>query len=198
MNTFFISLFIIGSVACSTSPEPIAVHDFGVPITHQARLVTEGIKIDVTAPEWLTDTRIRYRLNYADKTQIRYYAKDRWIAPPVQLFEQYLLSQKAQSLDKVETSLPGLANQADYCKTASAIYRLRIHVLDFEQQFDTPERSRVLLSLLVEAYDRESQLVFKQSMPFEQASSTADAKGAINAFARLIHRAVQQINLMCL
>jgi len=141
MNLFLISLFIISSVACSTSSESIAVHDFGMPpITNPARLATDDIKIDVTAPEWLTDTRIRYRLNYADKTQIRYYAKDRWITPPVQLFKQYLL---------INQQATGLSSRD------KAKYQLRIYLSDFEQQFDSPDHAHVLLSLLVETYDKE-------------------------------------------
>lgn len=195
MNRVIIKLFILGSVACSTAHEPIAVHDFGVPIAEQAYSAIDNIKIDVTAPEWLTDTRVRYRLNYTDKTQIRYYAKDRWVAPPVQLFEQYLLfSQNTQSANKI----PYASAQTDHYKTLRAINRLRIHLSDFEQQFDSPENARVLINLFVEVYDTKNNLILKKAMSFEQPSSTPDAKGAIEAFASLMRRAVQQVIQLCL
>ncbi len=86
------------------------------------------------APTWLWDNRIRYRLLYASPTRVGFYALDLWIAPPPELFEQLLISSG---------------------KTRN--YSLNIRLQDFEQQFDAPDRARVVLRFSVEAYSGDNK-----------------------------------------
>lgn len=166
MNILLIGLLILGSSACSTYPEQLALHDFGLPV------VADGFQANVRieAPEWLQDNRIRYRLLYASPTQVRFYTLDRWIASPPELFEQQLL---------VGGKLPGR--------------RLIIRLLDFEQQFDAPDSARAMLRLSVSVDANDNTPVATQIMSLEQATTTPDAKGAVDGLARLTRQAVDKI-----
>ena len=115
----------------------------------QCRLIksTQGNKpaITVDAPTWLWDNRIRYRLLYASPTRVGFYALDLWVAPPPELFEQLLIAS-----GKIQN------------------YSLVIWLNDFEQQFQAPDRARVILRFSVEAYAvGNSKKAFTQEFALE-------------------------------
>lgn len=157
------------SAGCSVTDKQPAVHDFGLPVsaaTHQGRA-----SINVNAPTWLWDNRIRYRLLFASPSQVRFYGLDRWIASPPELFEQLLTSSgKAQN------------------------HALLIRLQDFEQQFDAPSRARVVLRFSVEAYSgNDKQKIGTQEFYLQQPTKTPDATGAINGFTDLTQQAAEKI-----
>ena len=163
---------IIAATGCSLGPKPqTALHDFGVSVRVPDGNV-DPAPISVSAPKWLWDNRIRYRLLYAAPTQVRFYTLDRWIASPPELFEQ-------------ELAADGKVND----------YPLRIRLLDFEQQFDAPDKARVLLRFYVEAYDRDTKKVIAaRELSLEKITQTADAAGAVSAFAELTRQAGDNIH----
>ena len=162
------SLLLIGA-GCSlgTKPVLITLHDLG-PAHHPEKTVSAS---SLDAPVWLWDDRIRYRLLYADTSAIRFYTQDRWEAPPPALLELYLsFIEKRQDI------------------------MLQIRLTEFEQQFDTPQKSRVILGLQVEARSlNNNQAIGKRDFRLEQATATANASGAINSFTALTHQAVAEI-----
>jgi len=164
---------IMVSTGCGIAPKQRqpALHDFGAPYFKNESGRSFKPAITVTAPKWLRDNRIRYRLLYADPTQVRFYAMDRWIAAPPELLEQQLIN-GAKSLG----------------------YLLNIHLLDFEQQFESSDRARAVMRFYLEAYaPDDKRLLGAQEFRLEQATRTADASGAVTAFAELVRQAEDRI-----
>lgn len=150
--------------ACSLLPErppQPALHDFGAA---GAAAPAPWSSVDVDAPDWLQNDRLQYRLLYAKPTELRSYTLDRWIAPPPALLEQRL---------KAGRSANG--------------YRLRIELQAFEQVFDRPGRSHVMIRL------RAETPAAAKTFQFEQPTASPDAAGAVQAFAQTISRAVAQL-----
>lgn len=164
---------IMVSAGCGIAPKQRqpALHDFGAPYFKNESERSSKSAVIVTAPKWLRDNRIRYRLLYADPTQVRFYAMDRWIAEPSELLEQQLIASiKSQG------------------------YLLNIHLLDFEQQFESSDRARVVMRFYLEVYALDDKrLLGAQEFRLEQATQTADASGAVTAFAELVRQAEDRI-----
>jgi cholesterol transport system auxiliary component len=157
------------SASCSIAPkqQQAALHDFGALYSRHDSGQSTKPAVTVTAPKWLWDNRIRYRLLYAAPTQVRFYALDRWIAAPPELLEQQL-ADDTKSLD----------------------YLLNIRLLDFEQQFESSDRARVVMRFYLEAYAPDNKVLLgAQEFHLEQATQTPDASGAVTAFAELVRQA---------
>jgi cholesterol transport system auxiliary component len=168
----FSTLFFI--TGCSISPKQPALHDFGLPVSISTDKSKRDNKstITVDAPTWLWDNRIRYRLLYASPTRVGFYALDLWIAPPPELFEQLLISSG---------------------KTRN--YSLIIWLQDFEQQFDTPDRARVVLRFSVDAYSDDNKKIGAQEFYLERAITTPNAAGAVSGFDNLTRQAANRIQV---
>jgi cholesterol transport system auxiliary component len=169
MNYILIAWLVFFVTGCSVPDKQPALHDFG-----RARVMSiqqAGVSININAPTWLWDNRIRYRLLFASPSEVRFYGLDRWIAPPPELFEQILASNAGFSG-----------------------YSLIIRLQDFEQQFDAPDKARVVLRFTVEAYSpNDKQKVGSKEFYLDQATKSPDAAGAINSFSDVAHQAVKKI-----
>lgn len=169
MRTLLIIGLVLFSAACSVADKRPALHDFAAPLStadQQGRAW-----VSVNAPTWLWDNRIRYRLLFAAPSQIRFYGLDRWIAAPPELFEHMLnVSGKAQD------------------------YNVIIRLQDFEQQFDAPDRARVVLRFSAEAYFGNDK-VGTQAFYLQQPTKTPDAAGAISGFTDLARQAGEKIQI---
>lgn len=167
-----IALFL-GSCTILPEIQPVAIHDFGFTFYKPGNSDLAPTQVSVEAPEWLADTRIRYRLLYAEPTQVRYYSLDQWIAPPNELFEQ-LLSTHTSGLPKL----------------------LAIQIQGFEQQFDAPGRAKALMRFsAVASSENSGDKLLKKDFVLQQPCPTADAKGAVTGFSILARNAVDQIQL---
>ena len=170
LAVFSVVLFCTG---CSVPHKRPVLHDFGPSVQASAYKGREGNNpaITVNAPTWLWDNRIRYRLLYASPTQLGFYALDLWIASPPELFEQLLISSG---------------------KTRK--YTLNIQLQQFEQQFDSPDRARVVLRFSVEAKtEGNNKKAVIQEFYLERPTATPDAAGAVNAFVKLSQQAADRI-----
>lgn len=172
MRYVLIGLLTLLGAACTMNPAPVpALHDFGLP--GAAPGLNEDIKPDIAvdAPTWLWDTRIHYRLLYATPSRIRTYMLDRWIASPPELFQQQLLvSSKTRN------------------------YPLVIRLLNFEQQFASPEHATVVLRFVAHVYSADhKRLLASKEFALQQATQTADAAGAVEGFTSLAQQAVDTI-----
>lgn len=165
-----VTLAATGCSSFSRRPSP-AVHDFGPLQTGAARRETASPTVVVEAPEWLRDQRIRYRLIYADPTQVRFYADDHWLAPPPALLAQRLLA----------------AGEGQP-------YRLRVQLTDFEQIFDARDRSRIVLSFHATALTSDNgRMVGERVFTFSRPTPTPDAAGAVTAFATAVNQAAGEV-----
>jgi cholesterol transport system auxiliary component len=172
-SSLLVSAIIMASAGCSVAPKPSqpALHDFGAPYLQYENGTFARPAVTVTAPKWLRDNRIRYRLLYAAPTRVRFYALDRWIAPPPELFEQHLIA-GAKPLE----------------------YLLNIRLMDFEQQFEASDRARVVMRFYLEAYASDSKRQLgAHEFHLQQATQTPDAAGAVTAFAGLVQQAESRI-----
>ncbi len=164
---------LLSGTGCSISPRRPALHDFGVPVSTLTYKNKQGNNpvINVDAPTWLWDDRIRYRLLYASPTRVGFYTLDLWVAPPPELFEQILISS-----GKIEN------------------YSLSIWLYDLEQQFVAPNQARVVLHFSVEAYSSDkNKKAVTQEFYLEQPTTTPDAADAVTGFGNLTRQAADRI-----
>ncbi|WP_333874777.1 ABC-type transport auxiliary lipoprotein family protein [Methylobacter sp.] len=169
MRYLLIGWLVFFSIGCSVTAKQPALHDFGLPAS--TALTHGNASVSINAPTWLWDNRIRYRLLFASPSQVRFYGLDRWIASPPEMFEQLLaFNGKAQD------------------------YALIIRLQDFEQQFDAPDRARVVLRFSVEAYSDNKQKIGMQEFYMQQSTKTPDAAGAIAGFIDLAHKANERVH----
>ncbi|MBK8815754.1 MAG: membrane integrity-associated transporter subunit PqiC [Methylococcaceae bacterium] len=171
MLLFGLSLLITSGCTVLPKAETYAVHDFGFALSASDSSQTSQAQINVIAPDWLADNRIRYRLLYSEPTQVRFYTLDRWIAPPNDLIEQLLLTK--------------LSNQT---------WPLTIQLQSFEQQFNLPGHDEAVMTFQAISFAGSSENPTSEKDFFlKENCPTADAKGAVTAFSRLTPRAADEI-----
>lgn len=168
-----LALFVALSVtACEITPKQPDVHDFGLPIGMGSSSSNVSVpNIDIDAPKWIWDTRIRYRLLYKSPTKVNFYMLDRWIATPPELFKQQLVAQGK-----------------------SLRYPLSIKFLDFEQQFDSAKQAKVFIRVSVTAFSNTNKPLATREFQWQRLTQTPDANGAVQGFVALVHGAVNDID----
>lgn len=157
---------------CAETVQVPSLHDFGIiKVPIQSRQESASAEINVVAPKWLSDTRIRYRLLHAQPTRVRFYNLDQWIAPPPELLKLHLAS---EHLD------PN--------------YSLSVHLLNFEQQFEAPGSASVLLQFSADVFaaDSKKKLAAREFV-LRSGKVSPDAEGAVEGFAELAKQASHQI-----
>jgi cholesterol transport system auxiliary component len=167
---FLLTLVVLfASTGCFMTPKQPALHDFGLAITGHPSKSPPITTVD--APTWLWDNRIRFRLLYSSPTKVGFYALDQWIASPPELFQQQLIN-----------STPPTC-------------QLRIRLLEFEQQFDAPDKAHVVLHFSVDASSlKNHQKLSNQDYRLQLATESPDAAGAVKAFSQLVKQADRQID----
>jgi len=168
------AVLLLALASCSLLPDrppTPALHDFGPAETRSSDATAAWSAVAVDAPEWLQSENIRYRLLYAEPTRVRFYAQDRWLAPPPALLAQRLsLSQGAGGL------------------------RLKIRLLEFEQVFDTPQTAHMTLIFRATAMQPDNDAIAaEQVFHFTRPTPAANAQGAVTSFASLIGEAVNSL-----
>lgn len=151
------ALGLVAGCASVVAPPPPAqaTYDLGpAPLREGAAgLVT----VDVVAPSRLDQTRMRYRLGYADPHEVRAYTRSRWEAPPARLLSERF----AQAW-----SGPDLGG----C-------RLVVSLDEWIHDFPAPDRSRVLLAVDARLEDRAGKALAQRRFHSEVAATRHDAPG---------------------
>lgn len=167
-----VALFVIIS-ACSILPKASAVHDFGnlqVNASVDPDNSIQTTQITVDAPKWINDNRLHYRLLYANPTQVRSYALDRWIAPPPELLEQLL------------------NNSGKHWPVS-----VKINLQVFEQQFITTDKAKVVIHFSAVTIPDDNHQTVRRNFSLELPCPTADANGAVTGFNSLTRQVVDKI-----
>lgn len=153
-----------------------AAYDFGPQREkRQARDLIKGVLLipAVNAPTWLEGTGIVYRLLYEDGARPRVYALSRWVAPPADMLTDRVRDRFADVARAVVTS--GYGAREDYV--------LRLELDNFSQQFEAPDKSRIVLrarATLVSGSQRT--LIAQREFAVERAAE-ANAPGAVKALS---------------
>lgn len=172
---FWILIGLIAS-GCQLLPDRApsqAVHDFGPTHGQVGSLAVPWSHVSVDAPDWLQDPSIRYRLLYSQPTQVRFYSQARWIAPPPEL----------------------LANRLGVARADSGV-DLKIALQSFEQVFDRPRQSSVVLQIHAQAVEIQSlRLLGSRGFRWTQAAQSGDARGAVAAFSDLLYLARSDLSV---
>ncbi|MHB8667927.1 MAG: ABC-type transport auxiliary lipoprotein family protein [Burkholderiales bacterium] len=162
---------------CAVGPharEGMTNYDFGLPRADKdahPRLHRDLIVAAVSAPAWMDNSGIYYRLSYQDAIQPRAYALSHWVMPPAALLGQRLRAAIARS------STAGVFAPAD---GARAEYALRLDLEEFSQVFDAANSSRAVLRLRATLL-RKRDAVAQQDFAVEHAAATPNAEGGVHA-----------------
>lgn len=163
--------------ACSTAPQlrdGMASYDFGLTATGKEdhpRLQRDLVVAAVSAPAWMDNSGIYYRLGYQDAARPQAYAQSRWVMPPAALLGQRLRAAIARA-SKAAVFTPADGVRVDYT--------LRLELDEFSQIFDAADRSRGLVRLRASLI-RNRSMVAQQSFNIEQAAATPNAEGGVRA-----------------
>lgn len=159
--------------ACASAPQRPALYDLGPLPAQQALPALPPLALAaVSSPAWLDGHRMFYRLAYDSPQQPRAYAYARWTMSPAQLLEQRLKARIAAA-----GGVPLAASEG-----AMNVPVLRIEADDFSQVFDSPNASRVRVSLRASVY-RGRVLLAHKAFVQEPAAASADAAGGAAALA---------------
>ena len=152
----------------------IAPVETAVPANANPGLPT--IRLRTSAPSWLDDTSMHYRLLYADDLQTLTYAYARWVTPPAELFAQRLRQRLAAT---------GAGTSA-----AAPAQPLDVELEEFVQLFETPTRSFGRVSVHVRLSGASSA---QASFTEQIAAPTPDAPGGARALAAAADAVIARI-----
>jgi|LNFM01.2.fsa_nt_gb cholesterol transport system auxiliary component len=166
------ALVLLG--ACTVGPsqrEAPLTYDFGpLPPTQDtvaAKAEATLLLPSVTAPSWLDNTGVVYRLVYADPARPRVYANSRWSAPPPALLTQRLQTRFAGALDILTGPAP-----------ARADYALQLDLDDFSQSFEAPGSSTVKVRLRATLIHLPTRRLVAQQTFTQERHAMPNAEGA--------------------
>ena len=184
-------IVLSASSGCSlmTSKEaPKADFDFGpvaaahVPYPAKAAQV-DIVVYEVTAPAWMDQSSMYYRLAYRNAANPMPYAQSQWVMSPAALLTQRLRSSLNASssgeIQRVSSEDP-------------AVYALRSELFEFEQVFDQPDRSRGVLRL--RATLEGGGVWTQRTFAIEKPAPTADAAGGVTALSQCADELAVLIN----
>lgn len=171
---------------CSVLPAQAAqpqTHDFG-PLPSPGDATTGLVQVDrVSAPAWIDDGAIHYRLAYSDPTSLRSYADHRWAAAPSDL-----LGLRLRAL---------LGGQAKSGRAAQPDRLLTVELMQFEQDFASAQQASVQLTAKVSLRKAADGQLLGEKLFVLSVPSTPDVHGAINDLSKTAEQAAEQIARWC-
>jgi cholesterol transport system auxiliary component len=167
-------LLLDGCGGLPKSGSQAALYDFGI-TPADAPFTTLPIRLTgVEAAPGLEGSEIRYRLAYQNPARVFAYTESRWVAPPDKLI--------AKRIEQRLRSSP------------SALCLLHIKLEMFDQIFDSPDSSKVLVRLHADLTESKAKIPLAQiSMEKDQISKSADARGGVEALTSVTDEAVSSI-----
>jgi cholesterol transport system auxiliary component len=165
---------LAGCAGAPQSRDAMATYDFGLPRSDKEanpRLQQDLLVGALSAPVWMDNAGIYYRLAYQDASRPRAYAQSRWVMPPAALLGLRLRASIARA-NKAAVFTPADGARADYT--------LRLELEEFSQVFDAPDKSRAVVRLRATLI-RGRGVVAQQGFSVERAAATPDAEGGVQA-----------------
>ena len=162
---------------CSVGPQThygFASYDFGLPRAGKdatPRLQQDLLVAELSAPGWMDNSGIYYRLAYQDPTRPQAYAHSRWVMPPAALLGRKLRARIAGA-STAAVFTPADAVRADYT--------LRLDLEEFSQVFEAADKSRAVVRLRATLV-RGRAIVAQQDFGVERAAPSANAEGGVRA-----------------
>jgi cholesterol transport system auxiliary component len=153
-----------------------AVYDFGPELTKRDkgdRIGAIFLVPSVSAPTWLEGNGIVYRLLYEDGARPRVYSLSRWVSAPADMLTDRVRDRLADVARAVITS--GYGAREDYV--------LRLELDNFSQQFEAPDRSRVLLRVRATLVEGANRTLLAQREFIVERPAEPNAAGAVKALS---------------
>ena len=188
MSRIGILLCLLALGACSVAPQTreMAAYDFGpaAPVKAEAQIGVNLTVAEVTAPAWMENANLHYRLAYNDAARPLPYANSRWVMAPAALLTQRLRAALRQS-SKAAVLSPSDGVRTDYV--------LRLDLEEFSQVFDSAEKSRGVLRLQARLL-RGNEVAAQQSFNIEQPAPSANAEGGVRALTAATDESARQLS----
>jgi cholesterol transport system auxiliary component len=165
------------SLLPARAPAPVtATYDFGAfPADPPARLTDATVVLrQVTAPIWLMESQIHYRLMYDDPRQLRSYADSHWAGAPTDLVAA-----------RVAHALAIAGTEAAY---SSKRYSLYIDIPVFEQDFTAANAATAVVQLHAQLRDPLSGEAYFDRTFSESVATEASARGAADGLAASVDK----------
>jgi len=162
---------------CALGPQSrqgMASYDFGLPraeMDANQRLHQDLVVAEVTAPAWMDNSGIYYRLAYQDATRPEAYTLSHWVMSPAALLGQRLRSRLARA------SSAGVFVPSDGVRAG---HTLRLELEEFSQVFDAPDKGRAVLRMRASLI-RQHVVVAQQGFNIEHTAATPNAEGGVRA-----------------
>lgn len=191
MKRLLLSIGLLCLSACALSPSrqvATTAYDFD-PVQafrHAAaspRLSGHIVVDGVTAPAWMDNSNMYYRLAYQNAASPQRYAESRWVMSPAALLTTRLKSRVAQASE-------GMVVRANNGPRDE--HNLTIELDEFDQIFDGPDQSRVVIALRATLRSSDGWLV-QRVFATEEPASTPDAAGGARALTEASDELIQGI-----
>lgn len=173
-----LSVFLLS--ACSvvpSQPAPPQRHDFGLWSAEGGRVSVPVTLASVTAPAWLDGTAIVYRDTETAPTALHQYANNEWVAPPADLLRAALERRLAEA-----------------GSTGGPSYRLRLHLMAFEQRIEgSNARVRMTLEAVLLPPSRAPASASQHRIFALERPVTPDVDGAITGLAGIAREGVARV-----
>lgn len=184
---------LAGCVSFNKSQPTVSMYDFGTQQAQTTRQISQQalqhrkslLIADATAPSWLDNNAIHYRLLYHNPTQSHAYASSRWIAAPAAL-----LTQQIRNRIVTRTNEQVIKDSS----TAKTDYALHIELEEFIQLFDTMDASHIVIGLRASLVERNTRkLLAQKDLSITEKTPTADAAGAVFALSSASNQLINEL-----
>ncbi len=188
-----VAYLLAGCVASNKSPSAISIYDLGRQQAQPGQQMPQQslqkskslLIVDATAPAWLDNNAIHYRLLYHNPTQTYTYANSRWIAAPAALLTQQIRNRIVASTNELV-----LKDNS----TSKADYALHIELEEFTQIFDMTDASHIVIGLRASLVERNTRNLFAQKdFSITEKTPTADAAGAASAVGSASNQLIKEL-----
>jgi len=172
-------LWLSGCAITSSREATTVAYDFGPVQSLQRsaagpRLNGEFVADAVTAPAWMDNSGMYYRLAYQDPASPQRYAESRWVMSPAALLTARLRVRVAQAREGMVVRVQNSPRNE---------YNLTVELDEFDQIFDAADRSRVVVAAraTLRAGDGSSD---ESVFVVERSAATPDAAGGARALTQ--------------